>query len=75
MARGDTDAGGLCIRQCGATFTSIVFQLICAVIFLVVCIFSVGLLLEATRVVGVTTVPPGLAYVPFRHDDGRFYRL
>lgn len=75
MASRDTNAGGLCIRQCGATFTSVVFQLLCAVIFLCVCVFAVGLMLEATRITGVTTIPPGLAYVPFRHDDGRFYRL
>lgn len=74
MAKGGTDAAGLCLRQCGATCTSVVFQLICAVIFLGGCVFAVGLLLETTRVVGVTTVPPGLKYVPFRHDDGRFYR-
>jgi hypothetical protein len=73
MAKGE-DAGGLCIRQCGATAVSVLAQLVCAAVFLVTCFFVVGWGLELTRVVGVTTVPPGLKYAPFLHDDGRFYR-
>lgn len=51
-----------CQRQCGATFLSVLVQLLASVVFVVLGLWAGSLALETTRIVGVTTVPPGLLY-------------
>ena len=53
---------------------SVGVQVLVAVVFIVACVYLAAVALEAFEVVGISTVPPGLKYVPYRHDDGLVYR-
>ena len=76
---GDADnkrasATTVCIRQCGGSLLGVLFQVIVAGVFIVACVYLTALALEAFEVVGISTIPPGLKYVPYRHSDGLVYR-
>ena len=59
---GTADACARAIRRSIVVF---VFQLAVAVAFIVVAPWAATLVLEITPIVGVTTVPPGIAFVTY----------
>ena len=59
---GTADACARAIRRSIVVF---VFQLAVAVAFIVVALWAATLVLEITPIVGVTTVPPGIAFVTY----------
>jgi hypothetical protein len=64
----------ICIRQFGGSCLSVGVQVLVAVVFIGVCVYAAAVALEAFEVVGISTIPPGLKYVPYRHEDGLIYR-
>jgi hypothetical protein len=52
-------------RQCRLGCISVVLQLILAVFFILISLWLASLVLEPLRVLGITTVPPGIAYVDY----------
>ena len=71
MAKSHTAA--ICYRQCGSSCLSVVVQLIGVVVFVAGSVWLTAAVLELLHLIDVSTVPPGLKYVPFVHKDGRFY--
>lgn len=64
---------GICYRQCGASCLNVILQLLCVVVFCVGALWATAAILEALQLIQVSTVPPGLKYVPYLHQDGRVY--
>ena len=64
---------GIFYRQCGASCLNVFVQLVCVVVFCVGALWATAAALEALHLVDVSTVPPGLKYVPYLHHDGRIY--
>ena len=52
-------------RQCQLSCLSVVLQLVLALVFILVSLYAASLLLEPLRILGITTVPPGLMYVDY----------
>jgi hypothetical protein len=52
-------------RQCQLSCLSTVLQLILAVVFVLASLWLASILLEPLRILGITTVPPGVAYVDY----------
>lgn len=64
---------GVCQRQCGASCLNVCVQLLCIVVFFACALWATAAALEVLQLIDVSTIPPGLKYVPFLHQDGRFY--
>lgn len=62
MRMGTADACGRAIRR---SFVVFVLQLAIATAFVLVALWAASLVLELTPIVGVTTVPPGIAFVTY----------
>lgn len=52
-------------RQCRLSCISVVLQLLLAIVFILGSLWVASLLLEPLRILGITTVPPGIAYVEY----------
>ena len=52
-------------RQCRLSCLSTVLQLVVAALFVLASLWLASLLLEVVRVLGITTVPPGVLYVDY----------
>ncbi|MBE34462.1 MAG: hypothetical protein CMI16_02695 [Opitutaceae bacterium] len=63
----------ICYRQFGASCLNVVVQLIYVVIFCVFALWATAAALEVLHLIDVSTVPPGLKYVPYLHHDGNVY--
>jgi hypothetical protein len=66
--------GALLAQKCALGCVSCSWQLLVAIGFVVGCLMLVAVALEALDIINISGVPPGLAYVPFRHQDGTIYR-
>ena len=53
------------VRQCRLSCLSTVLQLVVAALFVLASLWLASLLLEVVRVLGITTVPPGVLYVDY----------
>lgn len=49
-------------RQCQLACLSTVLQLVLAVLFILLSLWAASVLLEPLRILGITTVPPGILY-------------
>tara|TARA_B110001452_G_C15099316_1_gene383336 strand:+ start:103 stop:300 length:198 start_codon:yes stop_codon:yes gene_type:complete len=58
----DTDACARAVRRSCVVF---VLQMSISVAFVLVSLWAASLLLELTPIVGITTVPPGIAFVAY----------
>jgi hypothetical protein len=58
----DTDA---CARAVRRSFLVVVLQMSIAVAFVLVSLWAASLVLELTPIIGITTVPPGIAFVTY----------
>jgi hypothetical protein len=58
----DTDACARAVRRSCVVF---VLQMTIAVGFVLVSLWAASLVLELTPIVGITTVPPGIAFVTY----------
>ena len=58
----DTDACARAVRRSCVVF---VLQLTIAVMFVLVSLWAASLVLEYIPIVGITTVPPGIAFVAY----------
>ena len=54
-----------CVRALRRSFVVFIFQAAVAVAFILVALWAASLVLEITPIVGVTTVPPGIAFVTY----------
>lgn len=52
-------------RQCQISCVSTVLQLFLAVVFILASLWLASILLEPLRILGITTVPPGIAYAEY----------
>ena len=52
-------------RQCQISFVSTVLQLLLAIVFILASLWLASILLEPLRILGITTVPPGIMYVDY----------
>ena len=52
-------------RQCQLSCVSVVLQLLLAAIFILSSLWLASILLEPLRILGITTVPPGIMYVDY----------
>lgn len=52
-------------KQCQVSCLSTVLQLVVAVIFVLASMWLASILLEPLRILGITTVPPGIVYVDY----------
>jgi hypothetical protein len=66
--------GAVLAQKCALGCFSCSWQLLVAIAFVVGCLALVAVALEALDIIDISGVPPGLAYVPFRHQDGTVYR-
>ena len=57
--------GDACARAIRRSIVVFIFQAAVALGFVLVALWAASLLLEITPIVGVTTVPPGIAYVTY----------
>lgn len=57
--------GDACARAIRRSFVVFVLQVAVAIAFVLVALWAASLLLELTPIVGVTTVPPGIAFVTY----------
>lgn len=57
--------GDACARAIRRSFVVFVLQVAIAIGFVLVALWAASLLLELTPIVGITTVPPGIAYVTY----------
>lgn len=57
--------GAVFAAECSRSAVSVVFQVALAVAFFGTCAWSASLLLEPLQIIGITTVPPGIAYVDY----------
>lgn len=54
-----------CQRQCQASCTAAVAQLLCVAVLVVASVYLATLVLEPINLTGITTVPPGVLYAPY----------
>jgi hypothetical protein len=54
-----------CTRALRRSILVFVFQAAVAVAFILVALWAASLVLEITPIVGITTVPPGIAFVTY----------
>ncbi len=54
-----------CARAVRRSCVVFVLQMSIAVVFVLVSLWAASLLLELTPIVGITTVPPGIAFVTY----------
>ena len=54
-----------CVRALQRSAIVFVFQAAVAVAFILVALWAASLVLEVTPIVGITTVPPGIAFVTY----------
>ena len=54
-----------CVRALRRSVIVFVFQAAVAVAFILVALWAASLVLEVTPIVGITTVPPGIAFVTY----------
>lgn len=54
---------------CNQTILSLLWQLVGAIVFILLALWFASVLLEPLRILGITTIPPGIKYVPY---DARF---
>lgn len=59
------DNSDACARQCQISTISLLLQILVAILFVFVCLWAASLLLEPLKILGITTVPPGIAYVDY----------
>lgn len=59
------DAGQVLAKECAISGASVVLQLVVAVAFFATSLWAASLLLEPLQLIGITTVPPGIAYVDY----------
>tara|TARA_B110000902_G_C14292067_1_gene581435 strand:+ start:3506 stop:3700 length:195 start_codon:yes stop_codon:yes gene_type:complete len=52
-------------RQCKLSCISVVLQFLLAILFVLGSLWLASLLLEPLRILGITTIPPGIAYVDY----------
>ena len=57
--------GDACARAIRRSILVFIFQIAVAVAFVLVALWAASLVLELTPIVGVTTVPPGIAFVTY----------
>ena len=57
--------GDACARAIRRSIVVFVFQIAIAAAFIVVALWAASLILEVTPIVGITTVPPGIAFVAY----------
>ena len=57
--------GDACARAIRRSIVVFVFHVAVAVAFIVMALWAATLLLEITPIVGITTVPPGIAFVTY----------
>lgn len=57
--------GDACARAIRRSFVVFVLQVAIAIGFVLVALWAASLVLELTPIVGITTVPPGIAFVPY----------
>ena len=57
--------GDACARAIRRSIVVFVFQVAVAVAFIGMALWAATLLLEITPIVGITTVPPGIAFVTY----------
>lgn len=57
--------GDACARAIRRSIVVFVFQVAVAVAFIATALWAASLLLEITPIVGITTVPPGIAFVTY----------
>ena len=56
---------GACVRALRRSVVVFIFQAAVAVAFILVALWAASLVLEVTPIVGITTVPPGIAFVTY----------
>ena len=59
---GSNDA---CVRAARRSVVAFVLQLFVAAGFVLVALWAASLVLEWTPIIGITTVPPGIAHIPY----------
>jgi len=57
--------GDACARAIRRSILVFIFQVAVSVAFVLVALWAASLVLELTPIVGVTTVPPGIAFVTY----------
>ena len=57
--------GDACARAIRRSIVVFIFQGAVAVAFIVFALWAASLILEITPIVGITTVPPGIAFVAY----------
>ena len=57
--------GDACARAIRRSIVVFVFQIAVSAAFIVVALWAASLILEVTPIVGITTVPPGIAFVAY----------
>lgn len=62
---------GACLRHCGASCGSVLFQCICSAVFIFGATWAAFIALGVFEVVGISSLPPGIAY---GHRVGDVYR-
>jgi len=66
MQKESTEGGSTELaRRCSRGWVSTTLQLILAAVFVLGALWSASILLEPLRIIGITTVPPGVAYVDY----------
>ncbi len=56
---------GACVRALRRSVVVFIFQAAVAVACILVALWAASLVLEVTPIVGITTVPPGIAFVTY----------
>ena len=59
------------MRQCQAACISIVAQCLCVLVLVIASLYLGALILEPLNLIGITTVPPGVLYVPYTDPNDR----
>lgn len=54
---------------CNQNILSLLGQVVLAIVFVLGALWFASVLLEPLRILGITTIPPGIKYVPY---DARF---
>lgn len=66
-----TQSDGACLRHCGTSCGSVLFQTGCACLFIIACFWAVFVGMSIFEIVGITNLPPGIAH---GHKVGDYYR-
>jgi hypothetical protein len=62
---------GACLRHCGTSCGSVLFQCVCSVLFIVATTWAAFIALSVFEIIGISSLPPGIAY---GHRVGDVYR-